>query len=289
MSRLRSSSVLDAVYEYRDLAPHECVGSIEVVSTEAELEACVEDLVSHAVVACDAEGLNMKRSDGLDVLSLATMSKVYLVHVYRLLLDVDVSVLSAQLERVLGDSSSAPWKLMWDCRGDSDSIKHQLHVDLGKVLCCQLLFAALGKRTGSLLKMKGWRDPHRQRSGNGAVFDRLVIKDTEASKAWRVARRAVFSLLGVRLTPKFDHNYDGHLWQESTLSRECQVYASFDLGVIWAVAVALAMTSKSRGGAAEKAWQTATSLTARDASSWRDARKAVKRTSREHRRLPLGI
>jgi len=111
--------------------------SYKLVDNHRELRSSIRQL-NHlepgSLVAVDCEGVSLSREGELTIVTVATEAEeVYIFDVAVL----DDDVFDKGLRDILEDSTRE--KLMFDCRGDSDSLWHQYGVRLSGVLDVQLL------------------------------------------------------------------------------------------------------------------------------------------------------
>ena len=114
------------------------------------------------VIAVDCEGANFGRAGSLETVQLATRDAVAIVDVAR----IGAAPCAAALRALLEDDSVE--KLMWDCRVDTDVLRHILGVRLCGVVDLQLadaLFAPHSQRLPGRIYLKKYRDTLRQVRG----------------------------------------------------------------------------------------------------------------------------
>ncbi|XP_021376603.1 piRNA biogenesis protein EXD1-like [Mizuhopecten yessoensis] len=104
-----------------------------VVEELADVADALTEIRSHALLAIDCEGINLGRAGDLTVLTVATPIKSYIFDILKL----GKQVFDDGLRDILEDKTKK--KLMFDCRGDADSLQHQFKVRLSGVLDLQLL------------------------------------------------------------------------------------------------------------------------------------------------------
>ena len=94
-------------------------------------------------LAVDCEGVNLSRDGTITIVSVATRNKVYLFDVQQL----GAVVFDAGLREILEDPNI--FKLMFDCRKDSDALLHLFGVQMRGMLDLQLMVAMLFVKSNS--------------------------------------------------------------------------------------------------------------------------------------------
>ncbi|XP_052776794.1 uncharacterized protein LOC128214392 [Mya arenaria] len=109
----------------------------ELVDQEEQLQSCLDEIkqaVSNGKrLALDCEGESLSRDGKMQLLTIATRGKSYILDIQKL----KALPFERGLRALLEDKNVM--KLMFDCRGDADALFHQFHVKLDGVLDIQLL------------------------------------------------------------------------------------------------------------------------------------------------------
>jgi len=111
--------------------------AIKLITTPDELQEAVVEITSQSVIAVDCEGIDLSRAGKLCVIQVATEEQVFVIDVCAF--PKDNSDLRRALQsglQFLEDSSIL--KIMFDPRGDSDALYHQIGITLNTVFDVQI-------------------------------------------------------------------------------------------------------------------------------------------------------
>ncbi|XP_052776793.1 uncharacterized protein LOC128214391 [Mya arenaria] len=97
------------------------------------LDSIKQAILREPILALDCKGEDLSRKGELQLVSIATQEKVYILDILKL----KTSPFERGLRDILEDKHIL--KLMFDCREDSDVLFHQFHVKLDGVIDIQLL------------------------------------------------------------------------------------------------------------------------------------------------------
>jgi exonuclease 3'-5' domain-containing protein 1 len=230
------------------------------VDTNELLQDALAIIQENRIMGVDVEGCRLSRTGEACILTIGVAQGVYLFDIVALKeLNVNFSHALSFLEDRL------VLKIMFDVRGDSDALFHQLNISLVSVLDLQLLDIA-AKRTADRR-----RQPAQYRNSLKTVF-------TERLEAEELG---VYAALTAGLeTAHRDFVNNPGLWRERPLRPQLIRYAS--IGVRW-----LPILSKRTFLALDDKWQKKVAWTTEQAlSEWRDAPVEVDRRNRGNAKAP---
>ena len=119
-----------------------------LIETEDQVYTALDDINKHRLLAVDIEGVKLSRTGKICIIQIATINQIYVFDIIKLLQIFDPLTL-CQFFSFLEDRLVL--KIMFDARGDSDALYHQLGITLVSVLDTQILDIA-ARRTLDTLK-----------------------------------------------------------------------------------------------------------------------------------------
>lgn len=181
-------------------------------------------------IAVDCEGVNLSRQGRLCLLQIASPDAVFFFDI------IGADLQGNSLGKILFENGGlrdllenpTVWKVMHDCRHDSDALFHQFNVNLGPVIDTQVVFSVLRKVRGMPV-------------GLPVSMKTLLKKFTGATE----------EELAMKNTVKDFMKGDGDFWLRRPLSEQALQYARLDVEHLLYVAELLA---KYIRGADKNGW-----------------------------------